>query len=116
QYPEERIKYIMKDSSINILLSQSSLKKELNEIINDKELKKQNIQIINLDQKQEITKEQAPEITKAKNNSLSNSLFPNKKLNNSQLKKEVKPNNLAYVIYTSSSTGNPKGVLIEHKN
>ncbi len=32
------------------------------------------------------------------------------------VKPEVKPSNLAYIIYTSGTTGQPKGVMIEHRN
>ncbi|WP_044784356.1 non-ribosomal peptide synthetase [Bacillus thuringiensis] len=85
-YPEQRLQYILEDASIQLFVTQESLK----------ELKwlPENVESICLDRDQdEIGKE-------SKTLPLSN----------------VGPKNLAYVIYTSGSTGNPKGVMIEHHN
>ncbi|HDR4862823.1 amino acid adenylation domain-containing protein [Bacillus thuringiensis] len=85
-YPEQRLQYILEDASIQLFVTQESLK----------ELKwlPENVESICLDRDQdEIGKE-------SKTLPLS----------------DVGPKNLAYVIYTSGSTGNPKGVMIEHHN
>ncbi|MFB5566016.1 amino acid adenylation domain-containing protein [Bacillus cereus] len=85
-YPEQRLQYILEDASIQLFVTQESLK----------ELKwlPENVESICLDCDQdEIGKE-------SKTLPVSN----------------VGPKNLAYVIYTSGSTGNPKGVMIEHHN
>lgn len=85
-YPEQRLQYILEDASIQLLVTQESLK----------ELKwlPENVESICLNRDQdEIWKE-------------------SKTLPVS----DVNSQNLAYVIYTSGSTGNPKGVMIEHHN
>ncbi|MGG0279141.1 amino acid adenylation domain-containing protein [Bacillus pacificus] len=85
-YPEQRLQYILEDASIQLFVTQESLK-------NLKWLP-ENVESICLDRDQdEIGKE-------------------SKTLPVSS----VGPQNLAYVIYTSGSTGNPKGVMIEHHN
>ncbi|GAB6710025.1 amino acid adenylation domain-containing protein [Bacillus thuringiensis] len=85
-YPEQRLQYILEDASIQLFVTQESLK-ELNWL-------PENVESICLDRDQdEIGKE-------------------SKTLPVSS----VGPQNLAYVIYTSGSTGNSKGVMIEHHN
>ncbi|PEO53318.1 non-ribosomal peptide synthetase [Bacillus toyonensis] len=86
EYPEQRLQYILEDASIQLFVTQESLK----------ELKwlPENVESICLDRDQdEIGKE-------------------SKTLPVS----DVSSQNLAYAIYTSGSTGNPKGVMIEHHN
>lgn len=85
-YPEQRLRYILEDASIQLVVAQESLKglKWLPE----------NIKSICLDRdRDEIEQE--------------NRTLP---ISN------VSPQHLAYVIYTSGSTGNPKGVMVEHHN
>ncbi|PEM45287.1 non-ribosomal peptide synthetase [Bacillus toyonensis] len=85
-YPEQRLQYILEDASIQLFVTQESLK----------ELKwlPENVESICLDRDQdEIGKE--------------SKILP---------VSDVSSQNLAYVIYTSGSTGNPKGVMIEHHN
>ena len=85
-YPEERIKYILENSKISLLLTQSFINDKLSGFFS-----KFSGQLINLDR-------------------LNFESFP---CHNLAL--QSKPNDLAYVIYTSGSTGQPKGVMVEHK-
>ncbi|WP_027255442.1 non-ribosomal peptide synthetase [Planktothrix agardhii] len=85
-YPEERIKYILENSKISLLLTQSFINDKLSGFFSEL-----SAQLINLDR-------------------LNFESFP---CHNLSL--QTKPNDLAYVIYTSGSTGKPKGVMVEHK-
>ena len=87
-YPEDRLRYILQDTQISVLISTHELVKKLSFIAQDQRY------IICLDKaKKQLSKE-------PKNN----------------LATDITPDNLAYVIYTSGSTGTPKGVMIEHRN
>ncbi|MEO0836747.1 MAG: amino acid adenylation domain-containing protein, partial [Cyanobacteria bacterium J06642_3] len=85
-YPHERLNYIIEDSRIGILLTQT---KYQNNFSNN------NLTLINLD---------SPPTPSAPSAS-STPPVP-----------YTRPDNLAYIIYTSGSTGQPKGVAIAHKN
>ncbi len=87
-YPQERLKFMIKDANISIIITHSSLA-PLIKCWGDL----QHISLVCIDKKQNV-------ITKySKNNPNSN----------------IISENLAYVIYTSGSTGKPKGVLIQHQ-
>ncbi|MFN6565572.1 MAG: amino acid adenylation domain-containing protein [Nostoc sp. ChiSLP01] len=86
-YPQERIKFMLEDSGISILLTQNILLEKLHLDNLDKPC-----HVICLDN---VSRKDA----KAQRN-----IIP-----------KITPDNLAYVIYTSGSTGRPKGVMIEHK-
>jgi amino acid adenylation domain-containing protein len=87
-YPPERIKFMLEDSRISVLLTQSFVvhKLPLDSLENP-------VKVVYLDA--ELDKYPSPIV-------------------NCQLS-TVNYNNLAYVIYTSGSTGKPKGVMIEHR-
>lgn len=85
-YPAERIKYMVGDSKVALIISQELFTEEMDHLAyGDK--------CIYLDS---VLAELAQE--KADNLDL-----------------ELHANNLAYIIYTSGSTGKPKGALLEHK-
>ncbi|GCE60718.1 non-ribosomal peptide synthetase [Microcystis aeruginosa] len=86
-YPEDRIKFILENSKISLLLTQSFVQDKLS-LSHLKSLS----QFIDLDR-------------------FDYDLFPSHNLT-----VQNKPNDLAYVIYTSGSTGQPKGVMIEHQS
>ena len=83
-YPEERIKYILNDTSATVVLVANNTRNKVNF--------DQNITQVLLDSENQSIA----------NHSVAN---PNNK---------ISADSLAYVIYTSGSTGKPKGVLIEH--
>jgi amino acid adenylation domain-containing protein len=83
-YPAARIEFILEDTQIHLVLSQQDV------ITNLKTKKPQAAQWIALDEK------------------------PYKNEINVNFTSAVSPSNLAYVMYTSGTTGNPKGVMIEH--
>jgi amino acid adenylation domain-containing protein len=86
-YPEERVRYMLENTGVKVLLTQGAA---------GRRLKKENLvaEVIGLESVfEEITEESA---------------------DNPDVK--VEGDNLAYVIYTSGSTGRPKGVMIMHSN
>ncbi|MFH7025972.1 MAG: amino acid adenylation domain-containing protein [Heteroscytonema crispum UTEX LB 1556] len=86
-YPSERITYMLEDSQVSILLTQSNL-------------------IVSLPTQANHTICLDSDWDKISQNSQNNYTNP---------KSGVKPENLAYVIYTSGSTGKPKGAMNTHQ-
>ncbi|MEO6638315.1 MAG: amino acid adenylation domain-containing protein, partial [Ginsengibacter sp.] len=85
-YPAERIKYMLEDTGVNIIISSKNSKPALPDIAG--------IEVIAIDESwDKINSEPADNL------SLS-----------------LTGDNLAYIIYTSGSTGKPKGVMVEHGN
>jgi len=94
EYPDDRLRYMLKDCQSSIVLTQEKLKQNLSGLISN------DVQLISVDG-------QFSEIKEAINHLKQESVT---------LNDEVKPNNLAYVIYTSGSTGQSKGVAVEHQS
>ncbi|MEP7253816.1 MAG: amino acid adenylation domain-containing protein, partial [Ginsengibacter sp.] len=84
EYPEERINYILEDTSARFIVTNVATAQKLS--------KNSNFSILELDTEADKISAQ-----------------PDKNLN-----LNIEPDSLAYVIYTSGSTGKPKGVMIEH--
>ncbi|MGG3494414.1 amino acid adenylation domain-containing protein [Peribacillus simplex] len=85
-YPESRLRYILADAHIEVLVTQEKLPQKMT--------LPESVDTICID-RDRATIEQ--EVTTA-------------------CTSEVTSDNLAYIIYTSGSTGNPKGVMIEHRS
>ncbi|MBE7527130.1 MAG: amino acid adenylation domain-containing protein [Burkholderiales bacterium] len=85
-YPDERISFLLKDTSPILLLTQ--------EFLLDRLIQSFDIKCICLDKHWPLIAQYSPVNPQA----------------------VCVPSNFAYVIYTSGSTGNPKGVVITHRN
>jgi amino acid adenylation domain-containing protein len=86
-YPRERLAFMLADTNVAVLLTQASLKANL------EQLSTNTPQMICLDTEEASLAAE----------------------NDANLESGVTEENLAYVIYTSGSTGQPKGVMTEHR-
>jgi amino acid adenylation domain-containing protein len=97
QYPEERIKYMLEDSSARILLKKSEIRNPKSET---------NPNVPNLNDQNKRAEVTGLDFEHLKFEFVSSFEFRASNLN---------PSNLAYIIYTSGTTGKPKGVMINHQ-
>ncbi|ARU60222.1 hypothetical protein CBW65_03475 [Tumebacillus avium] len=86
QYPQERLRLMIEDSGLNILLTESALLPQLPSV--------EGVKLFAVDMEREATAQECAE----------------------NVASGVQEHHLAYVIYTSGSTGRPKGVMIEHRS
>ena len=86
-YPQERIRYMLKDLGCNIIVTSIDHLELFNSEM-------QNAELLCID----------------------DTSIPLPALSTDKLSNTLTPDNLAYVIYTSGSTGQPKGVMVTHKN
>ncbi|MFB2833040.1 amino acid adenylation domain-containing protein, partial [Floridanema evergladense] len=89
-YPTERLRFMLSDSQVSVLLTQQKFVKTLYTT----SLPQHQAQIVCLDRDWETIAEHS----------------------NANPEKTATSDNLAYIIYTSGSTGQPKGVLVNHSN
>jgi nonribosomal peptide synthetase DhbF len=85
-YPDDRLKLIVKDADIRFLVTGRQLA--------DRFFDQPSLQLIDLDKDWEAIAQQNAENVQAR----------------------LTPDHAAYVIYTSGSTGNPKGVVVTHRS
>ncbi|MYM61470.1 amino acid adenylation domain-containing protein [Vibrio sp. OCN044] len=88
EYPEERIRYMVDDSAIQVIITQEHLKSQLKSIV------PKHITILTQSELEEIDDGHVSQ----------------------EIKFSPKLDNLAYVIYTSGSSGKPKGVMVTYAN
>lgn len=102
-YPWERVGYMIRDTKMPVILTQSHLVSQLKEIIATLDGLGNNIALIPLDTDWEET--------------YSPAAGEKTGLQQAEVDRMAKdPKNLAYLIYTSGSTGTPKAVMVEHRS
>ena len=98
-YPDERIKYILKDTNTKIIITNISYKARLEKIIRNELKAVTDIDIF------KVVLIDSIEFQKQFSMQSTTNIITN-----------TTSNHLAYVIYTSGTTGSPKGVLQPHNN
>ena len=96
EYPEERLKYMLKSSKCKIVVVQDHLIDRLTALFVG-QVTLEGMEFISFSQVDMFYRDHP-------------------KLEYNMLAQHAGPNNLAYIIYTSGSTGKPKGVMIEHRS
>ena len=113
-YPPERIRFMIEDSGIGILLSQSDLSKQFSvfSVQCSEEARASSLKTEHLTDGHQAARASSPtpEIQVICLDELNTEHLPTTNPNVS-----LSPDNLAYIIYTSGSTGRPKGVMLHHR-
>ncbi len=86
EYPDDRIDFCLRDGNCRFVITTEAIKAERKSLFEDKPYEVLTVEELLAD---ETVSKENPEL-------------------------EISPSNIAYCLYTSGSTGNPKGVLIEH--
>jgi amino acid adenylation domain-containing protein len=94
EYPSERLAYMLEDSRAAWVLTEAKWRERLSVSA------AADTRLVVLDQQRTEIANRVAQL----------------KVQNVELRRDVKPHHLAYVIYTSGSTGRPKGVAIEHRS
>ncbi|MGD2093331.1 MAG: amino acid adenylation domain-containing protein, partial [Candidatus Aminicenantes bacterium] len=106
-YPEERIKYMLKDSGVKILVTVPGLSEKFEKLLIA------NCQLLIVNCQGGKTPSCPQHLSTAPATAVSSSSASTL---TSTLTWQVSPANLAYIIYTSGSSGKPKGVMVEHSS
>ncbi|MEP0885572.1 amino acid adenylation domain-containing protein [Trichocoleus sp. ST-U3] len=92
-YPQERLRFMIEDSQISVVLTQEKLVEQLPDVVTYTQQDSSNPRVICLDTDWNTITQESSENPSS----------------------SVTSDDLAYVIYTSGSTGKPKGVAVPHK-